>query len=219
MDSTVVFDNTPKVAIADFLDELSFEFTDAPYGLLEHCIRRVVMDMCDRANIMRRTAHIYTQAGVHNYLLEPPDDTVVVAIMSVALGSHVFVPAKFSRTNVPVWETDCSCLGCHKNFIHCNGGEINFSHPHSGDDWIINMSVKPRYDACDLDADILTSHASVLIDGVRAELYAQSDKPWSSLQRATLAQTAYKRGCATIAVDKMLNGQRGTIRANKGRIF
>lgn len=219
MDSTVVFENTPKADITSFLDELSFEFTDAPYGLLEHYIRRVVSDMCDRANIMRRTAHIHTQSNVRNYLLEPPDDTIVVAVMSLALGSHIFVPHKTVRTNVPVWECDCSCLGRGVNFVHCNGAEIVFSRPHTGDDWIVNMSVKPRYDGCDFDASILNSYASVLIDGVRAELYAQSDKPWSSLQRATLAEAAYKRGCATIAVDRMLNGQRGTLRAKRGRAF
>ncbi len=219
MDSTVVFENTPKATVDSFLDELSFEFTDAPYGLLEHYIRRVVMDMCERANILRRVAHIYTQSNIHNYLLEPPDDVHVIAVMSVALGHHVFVPAKFARTNVPVWECDCSCLGHGMNFIHCNGAEINFTHPHSGDDWVVNMSVKPKPDACEFDTSLLYDYAPTVIDGVRAELYGQSDKPWSSVQRAALAEQAYKSGCATIAVDRMLNGQRGTFRAKRGRAF
>lgn len=219
MDSTVVFENTPKTELTSFLDELTFEFTDAPYGMLEHYIRRVVLDMCERTNMLRRTATIRTRSNIHNYLLEPPDDVQVIAIISVALGKHIFVPAKYARTNVAVWECDCSCLGHHMNFIHCNGPEINFSHPHSGDEWVVNMSVKPRADACEFDSALVSNYASTVIDGVRAELYGQSDKPWSSVQRAALAEQAYKSGCATIAVDKMLNGQRGSFRAKRGRAF
>lgn len=219
MDSTVVFENTPKVPIDSFLDELSFEFTDAPYGLLEHYVKRTVQRMCERANVMRRTAVIHTQGNVHNYLLEPPDDTVVIAVMSIALAGHKFIPPKFARTNVAVWDCDCcACLG-RPNMIHVEGHEILFSHPHSCDEWVVNMSVKPTLDACEVDEAFATDYAPIVIDGVRAALYAVNDKPWSSANKAQYYEASFASECATASVERMLGHQRGSFRAKRQRAF
>ena len=40
--ANVVFENTPKLPLDEFIDALAFEFTDAPYGLLEESLKRSI---------------------------------------------------------------------------------------------------------------------------------------------------------------------------------
>ena len=84
--ANVVFENTPKLPLDEFIDALAFEFTDAPYGLLEDSLKRSISRIAERTNLLRRTVFLTTESGVHNYLLEPPDCMDVIAICPYASG-------------------------------------------------------------------------------------------------------------------------------------
>lgn len=215
--ANIVFENTPKVPLSEFLDILAYEFTDASYGLLENCLKRTITRIAERSNIMRRTVFLTTQCGVHNYLLEPPDCMEVIAIMSICYWKSMYMQGPLYRLTSP----NCTrgCCFCFGNTVYVDKGEIVFSAPQSGTTFRIELSVKPTKDSCDLDKILLDDHEELVLDGVRSLLFAMVDKPWSSMQRAQASEQAFLRGCAEAAVDTMLGNQRGVMKAKHTRIF
>lgn len=214
--ANIVFENTPKVPVSDFLDILSYEFTDAPYGLLENCLKRTVARIAERTNIMRRTVYLTTQCNIHNYLLEPPDCMEVIAIMSICYWKSKFIHGPLYRLTSPRCACGC-CFG--DNEVYVDKGEIVFTAPQSGATFRIELSVKPTKDSCELDSILLTDHEELVLDGVRSLLFAMVDKPWSSVQRAQASEQAFLRGCAEAAVDTLVGNQRGVLKAKHTRIF
>lgn len=212
--ANIVFENTPKVPFDVFYDDLSYEFTDAPYGLLENCVKRTVTRIAERTNMLRRTVFLTTECNVHNYLLEPPDCMDVIAIMSICYCQSKFLHGPLYRLTSPT----CTCC-CFDNNVSVDHGEIVFSAPKSGTTFKIVMSVKPRRDSCEVDSILEEEHHELVLDGVRSILFAMADKPWSSVQRAQLSEQSFLHGCAEAAVDTMLGNQRGVMRVKRGRVF
>lgn len=212
--NNVVFENTPKVSVSEFIDELAYEFTDAPYGLLEHCVKRVVSRICEHTNVLRRRVKLHTQCNVHNYILEAPDCMDVIAVMSICQCCGNALCSKLVRVTSPVCELHC--FG--PNTVHIEHNEIVFSAP-SCATYIVEISVKPQHDACEVDSVLLVDHADTVVDGVRAMLCNMADKPWSSVQRAQASEQSFIRGCAAIAVDKLLGNQRGVMNVKRQRVF
>ena len=60
MDSNVVFELTPKRPLEDFLPDLEMEFPDLPADFLTYQLLQSVIRLCQRANVLRRTAVIKT---------------------------------------------------------------------------------------------------------------------------------------------------------------
>ena len=212
--ANVVFENTPKLPLDEFIDALAFEFTDAPYGLLEDSLKRSISRIAERTNLLRRTVFLTTESGVHNYLLEPPDCMDVIAIMSICEWHGNTMHGPLHRLTAP----QCSCC-CSDNTVYVDRGEIVFSAPKSGTTYRIEISVKPTHDTCEFDSALLNNHEELVLIGARALLYALPDKPWSSLQRAQAYEISLLRGCAEAAVDRMLGNQRGALKAKHTRIF
>ena len=212
--ANIVFENTPKVPVSDLIDDLAYEFTDAPWELLEQCVKRVITRICERTNVLRRTVYLTTECNVHNYLLEPPDCMEVIAIMSICYCRSKFLHGPLYRLTSPT----CTCC-CFDNNVSVDHGEIVFSAPKSGTTFRLELSVKPTKEACEVDSILLLDHRELIIDGVRSMLCTMVDKPWSSVQRAAASEQAFLRGCAEASVDTMLGGQRGVMRVHRGRVF
>lgn len=221
MPQQIVYEQTPKKDISELLDELQFEFTDAPSELLLHYLQRTVRDFCDRTNAVQRTVRIYPQAGVHNYLIEPADDVDFIAILSVQCTQCRYGNRAVRRVIAPVCD-----LFTDYDTVHVNNNELIFSHPRFGDCWNVIISVMPRLQDMEVDAVLVDRYAPAIIDGVRAELYALQDKPWSSLQRAQsslqraqLCRAQYIQKCCTYSIDGLTEHQRGAIKARGPRAF
>ena len=60
MDSNVVFELTPKRPLEDFLPDLEMEFPDLSADFLLYQLLQSVIRLCQRANVLRRTAVIKT---------------------------------------------------------------------------------------------------------------------------------------------------------------
>ena len=67
------------------------EFPDLPADFLLYQLLQSVIRLCQRANVLRRTAVIKTVPCAMNYVLEPPDCMDVIAVMAVdeLCGDHI----------------------------------------------------------------------------------------------------------------------------------
>jgi hypothetical protein len=214
MSQHIVYEQVTKKDFSDILDELQFEFTDAPADLLLHYAQRVIRDFCDRTNALRRTVHIYPQMGVHNYLIEPSDDVDFIAMLSVQCTRCRYGMGVVRRVIGNV----CDILTDYDT-IHIKDNELIFSHPRTGDSWDIIISVMPTLKDMDVDAVLIDRYSETIVNGVKARLYEQSDKPWTSLQRAQLSRATYLQQCGVISLDLLTEHQRGAIKARGPRAF
>lgn len=215
MDSKVIFENTPKIAVDDLLHELEYNFTDAPHDLLAYCVLQSISRLCEQANVMRRTAEVRTYPNVHNYLLEPPDDVDVIAVMSICETHSKFITPRITRVNAPVCECRCSS----GSTVHINRNELVFSNPMACTAYLVNMSVKPKPNACEVDASLLSDYLPTIIKGAQSILFSMVDKPWSSAQRGLQAEKDFMIDCAGAAVDTLMGRQRGAFVAKRQRAF
>jgi len=215
METNIVYEATPKTSIDEFVADLEYEFTDAPHDLLVHNVQRVVAQMCEQSNILRRVAYIHTQECVPNYIIEAPDCMQLIALMSICYCHSRYMHSPLIRlTGSP-----CDVCCCRDNNVHIEGNELVFSSPKDCDVFRIEMSVKPTYQTCELDTNLLTDYYETICLGVRSLMYDMLDKPWSSVQRAALTKQEFYRACSDDAVRTMLHHQRGALRVRRLRAF
>lgn len=200
------YELAPKVPLTEFLPLLEYEFTDAPGGMLSYVLFQVICRFCRHTNILRRTVDIHTERCVPNYLLEPPDDVDMIAVMRMAeIRSKACAP-DYHRVTV---HCGVSCCHCHDNVVFVRGNELVFDRPPGQALFRVEMSVQPRRGACDVDR-VLLDYEHALLDGVRAGLFAQIGKPWSNITRAQASENAFRLACANAAVECMTHNQRGS---------
>lgn len=213
MEQTVVFELTPKVPVDDFLPELMFEFPDVPHDAMVSYVLRSIDRLCEKANVLRRTAIVRTQRCVKNYLIEPPDCMDVIAIMAVDEGkrsTHPFVKLRrmFKAPNTYLVDA-----------VTVERNELIFTRPLDNAEYIVTLSVKPRFDACEVDAVLKERFYDVVQAGVKSALCAMAGKNWSNNSHAEYWEKRFLTGAASAAVDTLSNHQRGVINAARPRIL
>lgn len=213
MDETVVFELTPKVPVDDFLPELMFEFPDVPHDALVNYVLRAIDRLCEKANVLRRTAIVHTQRCIKNYLIEPPDCMDVIAIMAVDEGKRGCFPfVKLRR----MFKAPSTYL---VDAVTVERNELIFTRPLDKAEYIVTMSVKPRYDACEVDAILKERFYDTIQAGVKASLCAMAGKNWSNNSHAEYWEKKFLIGAASAAVETLSNKQRGVINAARPRIL
>lgn len=206
----VQFEAVEKVPISEFLPALAFDCADAPNAVLEHAVRMAADRLCSDSNILRRTVHVHTLQGVHNYRLDTVDDVRLLALMGVTYRGGNFCTGKPVRSIVegkPCW--------CGPSKVWISGGEICFSQPHDHDCYDAEISVKPGRNACELDAVLYDTCLEVILNGARAVLYDQPGRPWSNVQRAQACQLTFEQQIRNAAVTALLRHQRGVIHMSR----
>lgn len=216
--SETVFQAYPKVALAEFIPELAFEFQEMPEEALPNYVLRAITRLAREGNVIRRRVEVYTQPCVNNYILEPPDCMELVAVMGVC--------------RLP--SNHCGCVGNYVTRLtahnHCqmpcgvcswfeSPNIIHFHPVNCGDIFSVEIAVAPTYDACEVDRIFLTQYYDVVMSGARAYLYEMAAKPWSSLNRAAEYEARFIAGIRNAAVETMMGGQRGAFRVQRPKIM
>ena len=212
--TSVVFDAYPKVSLQEFVPELAFEFNEMPSDAFPHFLLRAINRFARNSNALRRTATIFAQSCVENYLLEPQDCMDIVAVLSVCQTSHCICSSPVVRVTSEPCRLPC---GTYSWFEEPN--VIHFSPVKCKDVFKVTMSVAPTYDACEVDSVLLTTFYDVIMDGTKFYLYSMASKPWSSVNRAQESEARFIQGIRTASVQAMMNGQRGALRAKRPRVL
>ena len=213
METEIVYEDAPQVPLTDLLPELEFEFNDAPQGLLAHLMRRTIDRFCNDTNVIRRQCTVRTHECVQNYLMDIPDGVELIAVMRVVLLHSKYCAPDYRRTTVPL-ERSYGFCACAPYTVSVRKNELFFDPPAKHASFLIDMSVRPSSNACDVDKSLL-AYEDTLLEGVRAKLYAQTGKPWSSAQRAVASDALFRQGCADAAVDTMMHQQRGAFMSHR----
>ena len=221
MDSNIVFELTPKRPLEDFLPDLEMEFPDLPADFLTYQLLQSVIRLCQRANVLRRTAVIKTVPRAMNYVLEPPDCMTVIAVMSVdeLCGDHVrrvFTADPKPRCNCPITLDSWFCHG--DDFVTIEGNEIIFS-ARSCNSYKVNMSVQPK-EVCDVDSVLYERYKDAVLLGARLALYSMKSRDWAAdATTLTMLEKKYRDAVSSAALDALTNKQRGVVLMKHPRIL
>lgn len=211
--TNVDYESYPKVPVSMFYPELDLEFEKLPQDSFGHFILKAINRLCRDANILRRKVDICTQDCVQNYLVEPEDCMDVVAVMGIC---NIWgnMCGKIHRINHEPCRLSCGSTTWFEfpNTIHIQGAKC-------GNLYRVEVSVTPRYDACEVDSILLSNFHDVVLAGAKSYIYGITGKSWSSVARAQENMAAFKIGISKAAVETMTGGQRGVFKTNRGRII
>lgn len=209
---TVTYELFPKIALEDILDDLGYEFSDVPSDALTHYLRRAAILMCRNGDLARQRATIRTQPNVENYLLEPTDDSEIVAIMDVkAIDGCMFTmrvarvtarPVRFG-VGATVWFESPNELFIHSDFEGT---------------YLVDFSVAPTRDACEIPAVIYNEHYETLLAGARYFAHDVAGKPWSDKKLALTHYEFFLRGIKNAKIDSLMGAQRGSLQMKRLRV-
>lgn len=209
----ITYDIYPKVSLNDLLDDLMFDLPDIPDAAAVHLLRRAAIKMCRGGNLARRRATICTQPCVNNYILEPVDCVDVVAVMSTRNLTGSLRGEVTRLTQVPA-ETPC---GMYSWWTPPN--EIHFTQVGCEYSYEVSFSVAPKFDACEIDADLANKYYELLLLGAKSYAHDLNDKPWTNLSKSRDYTARFLEGIRTASVETMMGGQRGVSRYRKMRVL
>lgn len=79
----------------------------------------------------------------------------------------------------------------------------------------LTFVVKPKLDACEVDAALLEQHYECVLNYIEYVLHKMKDVPWSDGAKAGTALTLGKRCATSLGVDKFVGGMSGTIKLKR----
>jgi hypothetical protein len=209
---TITYEQFPKIALEDILDDLSYEFSHIPVDALEHYVRRAAIIMCRNGDLARQKVIVRTQPNVPNYLLEPSDDSEIVALMDVkAIDGCMWstqvnrVTARPTRFGVgaTVWFEPPNELFIHSDYEGT---------------YAVDFSVAPTRDACEIPAVLYNNYYEVLMSGARYFVHDVADKPWTDKKVSMLHYELFLRGIKNAKIDSLMGFQRGFLQLKRQRV-
>jgi hypothetical protein len=209
----ITFDPYAKVRLDELTDDLGFEFLDLPTQALTHYLLRSAVTMCREGDLVLQTAGVETTPGVPNYLLEPADDTELVALVQV----RNITPGRrgeILRSTGPPGE----CLRSESASWFVPPDELFIVAPYEGV-YEATFSVSPARDACEIPAVLRDRWYEILLDGARHYLHVSSGKPWSDKKLAFELGTRFQQGIRRAKTETLTGFQRGVMRMGRPRVL
>ena len=175
--------------------------------------------MCRQGDLAVATQEIHTQPWVENYLLEPPEDSSVWAILAVR---PVVVPGTLNVETVRRYRDP-------PEGAFASGVSFWFEPPATV--WLrrapcgpltgvyeVDFSTVPNPDACAIDPALAVDNYETLINGARWLIHEVSGKPWSSPELAGLYRMKFLSGVQAAKGFELTGRQRGLLKMAVRRI-
>lgn len=213
----IVYEPFRMTPLADFHDELIFEFPRLPSQLLDYYLVRTAITMARRGNLIRRVALLDAQPGVTRYRLEAPDGLDIVGVMDIRKVNRCGMDAEVTRAfTVPA--DSCSCkrdvawFDDAEKVLHVDGSYCPGS-------FHISLAVAPSRDACALPEQYMTDFFPTLMMGVKGALMLIVGRPWTNLRVGQACTEEFLKMLANDSLDVATHKQRGGVKMQFGRVL
>jgi len=97
--------------------------------------------------------------------------------------------------------------------------EVHFTQVGENYSYEVTFSVAPKFDACEIDAELVNKYYELLLLGAKSYAHDLNDKPWTNLSKSRDYTSQFIQGIRMAAVETMLGGQRGVSRYRKMRVL
>lgn len=203
------------VPLADFLEELRFEFPDLPDELFRYYLLKAARVMARDGKLIRRRAVIQTQQCVTRYALNSPDGMDICGILSIKAapcgGSERGVTRSFTT---PVNSRSCTSENAsfdpQENVLHLRS-------PFVAATYHVELAVCPAKDACELPAVYMDDHLDTLITGARGYILLIPNRPWTNLNLGQAYLNDFTERVRRDGIDTASHKMRGSLKLNFGR--
>lgn len=213
----IVYEPFRMTPLADFHDELIFEFPRLPSQLLDYYLVRTAITMARQGNLIRRVALLDSQPGVTRYRLESPDGLDIVGVMDIRKVNCCGMNAEVTRAfTVPA--DSCSCkrdvawFDDAEKVLHVDGSYCPGS-------FHVSMSVAPARDACALPEQYMRDFFPTLMMGVKGALMLIAGRPWTNLRVGQACMEEFLKMLANDSLDVATHKQRGGVKMQFGRVL
>jgi hypothetical protein len=210
-----VYEEHPTVSMYDLTVDLEYEFPGLSKDAIVHYLRRAADAACRNSDLDMRVLEFETEPGVDSYLLEPPDEAELVAILDVVCLEGADASRIVRRYSgrperaggLGVWYTSGDRV-------------LHFSEaPRAWSLYKAEFSVCPAPDACEISARFKGAYYDLLLLGARARIYGLPGRPWFSPDLASVNAARFQKACQHAKVENLLGGQRGRFRVRHRRIL
>lgn len=214
----IVYEPFRTKPLADFHDELIFEFPKLPSQLLDYYLLRVANTMARQGNLIRRVAIIEAQPGVTRYRLEAPDGSDIVGVMDIR---KMHSCSRLSETVVRSFTAPADSYTCRKDVAWYDDAEkvlhVDPSFCHG--DYHVTLAVAPAKDACELPEQFYTEFFPTLMMGVKGALMLIVGRPWTNLRVGQACTEEFLKMLAADSLDTATHKQRGGVKMQFGRVL
>lgn len=216
----VIYEPYATVDVSVLVDPIYYEFNSfyAPKDMIAFYVLQAARAIAQKSNCIRREAIIHTQSCAVDYLLEPADCSEVLAIMMIRGWNEIGCSTRVTRVITEPDRRHCNFCGEVLSWFTAPN-IIHFMPPRDDFHYKVNFSVLPDSKSCRLDKDFETKYQEIVMDGARSAIYGLGNKPWTNQGKSNLHRQLFESGIRTIANDKLINHQRGMIRAKVTRIL
>lgn len=209
-----VYNAVESVPIDDFLVELTYLYPDTPSGYLQFCVRRAIDRLCRVGNVLRRNVSITVQSCVENYKLFSPhcEDFVAIRNIRSMCGSCCGSITRFVKA--PCY------LPCGTASWFEFPDTIFFRPAQDGAEFDVELIVAPDKDACEIDRYLFDYCYDIIMNGAKSMLLSADSKLRTDRlksqeyridrSKAQEYKVYFENGIRAAAVERMMNGQRGT---------
>jgi hypothetical protein len=198
------------VPLEGLTDDLRYDYLDMPSAALEHYVRRAAVAMCREGDLVQQTAVIRAVPEVANYLLEPSDDTELVALLGVR-----DLDERDRDASLPFLETVRRLTGPARSWFS-PPDELFIISPQPGR-YEARFSVAPSRDACSVPAILRDRWYETLLTGARAFIHDSPGKPWSDRELARDLLARFKAGIRNAKTDRLVSFQHGSLELVRSR--
>jgi hypothetical protein len=170
-----------------------------PDTLIENHLRAAVIELCERAPVLQAELDpITTIAGLYEYDLEPPTDTVVHKIMWVVHDGVEVDPISSSllEQRKPGWR-DKDARGVPEYYLKASQSTVWLvpvplvGKPSST---IIRAQLKPTHTSDSADDELFSDYRDTIVNGALFRLLRLPSKQWTDFTAARVYGALYNEG-------------------------
>ena len=174
--------------------------------------------MAREGNLIRRKAVISLQHCVTRYRLESPDGLELCGILRTYILPEGCCDGQDLRRTFTQPEQICPCK---RGIVWYDDLEkvLHVKHNLTHGDLLIELSVMPSTDSCELPETLYSDWLDVLLMGTRAYIMLIPGRPWTNVQLGRAYMQEFEARIKKAAVETATHKMRGGIVMRFGRVL
>lgn len=182
-----------------WLEDAMIAFIGAEVPLIEHQTRATVIDFCNMSEAWRTdTTALDVLVGRSHYSFDRPiQDTEICKVLALFLDGKQ-LPLQSYADMAATSDLFTRKGKVQSAFIEYDNKVMLYPIPDASqpDGLMARVAIRPSRSAKTMNEYVAKRYYEIILNGLKARMYAIPNKPWSDLGSSTVYQTRFKDGCA-----------------------
>lgn len=192
-------------SLSDFLPEVLPQVPGCLDIFAKNAVRNAAIEFCERSGVYTKLLDPMTiDAGVPDYELDMPDDTVIWKPLRVLVDGEPIEPKAPRTLDVlrPGWQAETGeVTSFHVRENRRSLRLVLTPDATVADGLVVEASLKPSKDASSFEVSFFEEYFRIIADGALAYLLALPNKPWTNTRKAGEALMRFNMACGKHAIE------------------